>query len=106
MNVTINVVCAPMTLASGIVPGQLSLSITDGSGKPVSDSAGNALAPQKVNGLAATFSNVPDGSYLASAVRLDTNGDPIGTPVNQAFSVSAPGVTTYDAPQSITVTLG
>ena len=105
MNVTLDVITAPIALLAGVAPGQLSLSITDASGKPVNDTNGNTIAAQRVDGTSGTFANVPDGTYLASAVRLDSSGNSIGTAVTQAFAIPAPAPTTYDAPQSIAVTL-
>ena len=120
MNVIVNITTTPTALPAGITAGLLALSITDTTGKPVNDANGQFIATQQVSGATATFANVAPGDYVASAVRLDTNGTPIGTPVTQAFTVAAPATTsgtditgtttapvapTFDAPQSITVTL-
>jgi hypothetical protein len=110
MNVTLNITTTPATLPAGIIAGLLALSITDTAGNPVNDANGEPIAAQQVSGTSATFPNVAPGDYLASAVRLDSNGSPIGTAVTQGFTVAAPadiGTTaaTYDAPQSITVTV-
>jgi hypothetical protein len=120
MNVIINITTTPTALPAGITAGLLALSITDTTGKPVNDANGQSITTQQVSGATATFTNVAPGDYVASAVRLDTNGTPIGTPVTQAFAVAAavttsgaditgtttaPAAPTFDAPQSITVTL-
>ena len=126
MNVILNITTTPTALPAGVIAGLLALSITDPSGQSVVDANGQPIATQQVSGTTATFANVGAGNYLASAVRLDTNGTPIGAPVTQAFTVTAaapaPGTSTapasvsgtaastagptFDAPQSITVTLG
>jgi len=124
MNVILNITTTPIALPAGVTAGLLALSITDPSGQSVVDASGQPIVTQQVTGTSATFANVGDGSYLASAVRLDTNGTPIGAPVTQAFTVAAaapaPGTSTasvsgtaastagptFDAPQSITVTVG
>lgn len=117
MNVILNITTTPTALPTGVIAGLLALSITDTSGKPVTDHNGQVLAPQQVSGNTATFANVSPGDYIASVARLDTNGTPIGTAVTQAFTVPAgtadapaagvtPSVATYDAPQSVTVTIG
>ena len=124
MNVILNITTTPTALPAGVIAGLLALSITDPSGQSVVDASGQPIATQQVSGTTATFANVGAGNYLASAVRLDTNGTPIGAPVTQAFTVAAaapaPGTSTapasgtaastagptFDAPQSITVTVG
>jgi len=104
MNVTITVATAPVALPAGITAGPLSLSITDPTGNAITNAAGTAIVAQTVTDNSAVFADVPPGDYVASAVRLDANGNSIGHPITQAFSVPVPTVT-YDAPQSITVTL-
>lgn len=115
MNVTINITTTAAALPSGVIAGLLALSITDSAGHPINDASGQPLVSQQVSGNTATFANVLAGDYIASAVRLDTNGTPIGSAVTQAFSVPAAtasvqseataNTATYDAPQSITVTV-
>ena len=105
MNVTLNVSTTPVALPAGITAGQLSFSITAPTGKPVNDANGTPIAAQAVPGTQAIFANVAPGDYVASAVRMDTSGNAIGVPNSQAFTVPSPVVQTYDAPQSITVTL-
>jgi hypothetical protein len=105
MNVILNITTSPLALPTGITAGQLSLSITDVAGKPVNDASGNPIPAQVGTDTQATFANVPAGDYLANAVRLDTTGTAIGTAITQSFTVPHPSVATYDAPQSITVTL-
>lgn len=106
-SVTLTVTTTPTALPPGITAGKLTLSITDPNGAPVQDAHQQPLAAQQVDGTTATFADVAPGNYLAQAVRLDANGSPIGTPVTQSFSVAAPAIpaSTFDAPQSITVTL-
>lgn len=119
MNVILNVTTTPVALPIGVVAGLLALSIAGPQGNQVVDTTGQVIAAQQVSGTTATFANVPVGDYVASVVRLDVNGTPIGAPVVQAFSVAAPAsapepeavqapaaVPTYEAPQSITITLG
>ena len=119
MNVILNITTTPTALPAGVIAGLLALSITDPSGQSVNDANGQPVTTQQVSGTTATFANVGPGNYLASAVRLDNNGTPIGAPVTQAFSVaasaaataavpdapSAASASTFDAPQSITVTI-
>lgn len=105
MKVTLNIATTPVALPAGVIAGLLALSITDVAGKPVTDTNGNPIAVQTVTDNQATFDNVVPGDYLASAVRLDTAGNPIGTPLTQAFTVPQPIVSTFDAPHAITVTL-
>lgn len=103
INVTLAVTTTPTALPTGITAGLLALSITDPAGAPVQDASQQPLAAQQVDGTSASFANVAPGNYLARALRLDSNGNPIGNPVTQSFMVPVP--TTFDAPQSITVTL-
>ncbi|GAC1405508.1 MAG: hypothetical protein NVSMB6_00150 [Burkholderiaceae bacterium] len=105
MNVILNITTSPLALPTGITAGQLSLAITDVTGKPVNDASGNSISAYVGTETQATFVNVAAGDYLATAVRLDTNGNAIGTAITQSFTVPHPTVATYDAPQSITVTL-
>jgi hypothetical protein len=115
MNVNINITTTPTALPAGVIAGLLAISITDTAGHPVNDANGQALATQQVSGNSGTFNSVAAGDYIASVVRLDTNGTPLGNAVTQAFSVptSAPAAPTgtstpassYDAPQTITVTV-
>ena len=119
MNVIVNITTAPVTLPAGAIAGLLALSITDPSGKAVVDTNGQAISVQQVAGTTATFLNVGPGDYLASAARLDTNGSVMGVQVSQAFTVPAPveasasaapestaqAAATFEAPQTIIVTL-
>jgi hypothetical protein len=124
MNVILNVTTAPVALPAGVTAGLLALSVTDPSGNTVNDTNGQAIAAQQVSGSTATFANVGAGDYLANASRLDTAGNPIGAVITQAFTVTAPVIapsttnvntgaiatsapvaTTFEAPQTITVTL-
>ena len=104
MNVTITIATAPVALPAGITAGPLNLAITDPAGNAVTNAGGTAIVAQTVTDNSAVFADVPPGDYVASAVRLDANGNSIGHPITQAFSVPVP-TATYDAPQSITVTL-
>ncbi|MEK7888225.1 hypothetical protein AAB992_13990 [Burkholderia contaminans] len=109
MIVIVNVTTVPTAVPSGITPAGVQISITDPAGKPINDSNGVAIDSVKVasSPYNATFGNVPPGSYLAAANAIDTAGAAIGTPVTQPFTVanSEPNASTYDAPQSITVTV-
>jgi uncharacterized protein (DUF2141 family) len=75
--------------------GGISISISNGSAAQVI-----AAAPYQ-----AVFENVAPGSYTASAVAQDVNGNAVGTAItSEAFTVAAP--VSYNIPQSITVTVG
>lgn len=105
MQVIVNVATSPTAVPSGITSAGVHIAITDASGNSVNDSNGVAISPVAVTAgpYAATFQNVPAGSYVAVASAVDATGAVIGTPVSQAFSVADASI--YDAPQSITVTV-
>ncbi|KWO46499.1 hypothetical protein WT98_21920 [Burkholderia territorii] len=106
MIVIVNVTTVPTAVPNGITPAGVQIAITDPAGKPVNDSNGVAIDAVRVDSAPynATFVNVPPGPYLAAASAVDTTGAVIGTPVTQPFSVANP-TSTYDAPQSVTVTV-
>ncbi|CAG9248535.1 hypothetical protein BDI4_220005 [Burkholderia diffusa] len=112
MDVVVNVVTAPTaaTLLAGVQLAGVRVSITDASNNPVYDSNGTPIAPVTLanSPYSASFANVPAGSYIAVAAALDSSGASIGSPVQQAFAVTATpasGPVTYDAPQSVSVSV-
>jgi hypothetical protein len=113
---TIATTTAP--LANGITFAGLNVSLSDTAGNPVNDSNGAVLVPVSLATApyVASFSNVPDGDYVATATAVDTTGAVIGTPITQAFtltttssgpvvSLPTPPVATFDSPVSISVTV-
>lgn len=109
MIVIVNVTTAPTAVPANVTPAGVQISVTDTAGKPVNDSNGVAIDAVKVASAPynATFVNVPAGSYLAAASAVDSTGAVIGTPVTQSFSVAdaVNNAATYDAPQSVAVTV-
>lgn len=93
--VIVSVATTPTAPPSGILAGLLRVALTDASG--------TVAATQDVTGAVATFENVSPGTYTASAVRLDSNGNALGGTITGAAVVPEPA--TYDAPSSLTVTL-
>ncbi|WP_175950367.1 hypothetical protein [Burkholderia sp. BCC0405] len=112
MNVVVNVVTAPTaaTLLAGVQLAGIKVSLTDAANNPVNDSDGTPIAPVTLTSgpYSASFASVPAGSYIAVAAALDSSGAVIGSPVQQAFTVTATpasGPVTYDAPQSVSVSV-
>lgn len=48
--------------------------------------------------------DVPEGSYTASVIALDATGANLGTPATAAFTVAAGAGSSFDQPQTVTVT--
>jgi hypothetical protein len=62
---------------TGLAAGTTRFSITD--------TAGNIVQSQDVNGSSASFSGIPDGTFTASAQLLDTAGANLGDAVTTSF---------------------
>ena len=58
---------------------------------------------QDVEGVEASFPDIPPGAYIAQAVRLDANGDNLSAPIQNSFMVPVPK--DYDAPAIIEIVL-
>jgi len=97
MNVIVQVATTPQALPSGITAGALRFQLVD--------AQGTVTATQDVNEASATFSNVADGTYVATVQRLDANGAGLGGAISQSITVVTPAPATFDAPTSITVTV-
>jgi hypothetical protein len=113
MNVVVTVVTAPtaVTLLAGVQVAGVKISLTDSAGNAINDANNTPIAPATVTSspYTASFASVPAGSYLAVAEALDSTGATLGSAVKQPFSVTNPAggsnSTSYDAPQSVTVSV-
>lgn len=94
--VTLNVATVQAALPTGVTAGAFRFSLTD--------AAGNVVQTQDVNATQAIFAGVADGHYTASVVRVDVNGNVIGTPVTVEFDAANP-VVMYDAPSALSVSV-
>jgi hypothetical protein len=95
--VTISIATVSLELPANIVAGALRVSIID--------AAGTVTHTQDINGIVAEFVGVADGQYSAVAVRLDSNGLPLGSPVTEPFTVAPAVIATYEAPHSMFITV-
>ena len=69
--------------------------------------SGGAVAPQTVTAApySASFSDVPPGTYTASAQAVDASGNALGAAaVSAEFTIAAPDVN-VDVPSTVTVTV-
>jgi hypothetical protein len=93
-------------LAAGVVPGDYKVQLLNNSSQPVGE---QLVSPANIS-QPVTFTEglVPGQAYRASAARLDTAGNVIGTPVYSDY-VAIPdtnsGNTAVDVPVSISLTL-
>ncbi len=95
--VTAVLATSPAVLPAGVLFGQYKYTILAADGLTVVQSMLSTAT-------SVTFaSDVPAGSYTASAVAVDSAGADLGTAVSVAFTV--PAAATFDAPTSVTVTL-
>ena len=94
-NVTIQVTTIPVECPPGVVPGDLKISIVELNLSLVADTLNTAI-----------FNDVPAGQYTAMSARLDQGGVIMGQPISQLFTVPVDAPTTYESPQSMTVTIG
>ena len=84
-DVTYTVTEAPAVLPAGVVDGlMLLMQILDTATPPNVVATANVPYPT----LTYTFTDVADGSYVANVQALDSNGDPLGTAITQAFTVA------------------
>lgn len=97
-DVSITVSTVPAVLPAGIAQGLTRFSILDTSVPPT------VVATQDVAGFSALFTGVTSGAYDAQVQALDTNGNPLGTPVVTPFTVIDLLFEQPVAPLSITVT--
>lgn len=89
-------VLSAQVLLAGVVAGNFRATITDAANKVV--------ATKDSDQPTLTFEGLTPGDYTISALRLDSTGAALSTPVNQAFTVPADQATA-DVPVSITVSL-
>ncbi len=76
--------------------------------KPAGISIGiTGIAPQLIAAApySATFTNVPDGSYTATAQAVDASGNPLGAPFTSATFTVASGTVAVDIPGAISVSV-
>lgn len=96
-NVLVQITTKKVILPTGIVASGLRYNLLDASG---------AVAfTLDSNESQVTFTSVGPGDYTASVARIDTAGEVIGDSIAQAFNIPTP-VEYYDAPDTITVSLG
>lgn len=93
--VTVSIVTVAVDLPSGVVAGALRVNLHD--------TAGAVLQTVDIDSGDAVFSNVNDGSYTVTAVRLDSANGNLGNKVSQAFDVGPAVPLTYQAPSGLTV---
>jgi hypothetical protein len=100
-NVTFTVTTVPAVLPAGIADGQMLLmQILDTATPPNVVATANVPSPTLTN----TFTGIADGSYSANVQALDSNGNPLGVAVTQAFTVADLLFNQPVGPISITVT--
>lgn len=94
--VTVTVVTTPVSLPTGITAGVLRVElIHDGVAVHSADAVDNV----------ATFTDVNEGFYTATAVRLDADGNELSGVVSTDFDVTGTTSETYDAPASLSVSV-
>lgn len=95
------IVFAATALPEGVVAGNLEVTLysTLSPELPVQP-------PANPTGDTVTFDNVPAGDYYAVTRRLDSNGNVLGSPVTSNTITVPADAATYDAPASITLSLG
>jgi hypothetical protein len=99
-NVVVVVGVVAQTFPAGTTQGNILVSLT-----PDTGNTNPAQTPQTLpDAGTVTFANVPPGAWVASAVREDAGGNPIGTAITSKVDVPAPTVS-INVPQTITVTL-
>jgi hypothetical protein len=97
--VTLAIATVTTPLPAGITAGLINVTLTAASG--------TVLGTQVVadtNGITATFTAVPDGTYTASAQLVDSTGAALGAAVTAPVTVTTVA-TTFEAPSGITVTV-
>jgi hypothetical protein len=84
-------------LPAGIALGGINVTLTDGASFTQTVAA-------DLTALTASFTNVPPGTYTATALAVDTTGVAIGsaTPPSNAITVAA---LTFPSPQTVTLSL-
>jgi hypothetical protein len=95
-SIVASLVLASQALAAGIAAGAFRITLID--------AGGTEVAKQDTDEPTVTFESIPAGDYTISALRLDTAGNPISTPVSASVSVPA-DLAQVDVPVSITVSL-
>lgn len=90
VTVVVNVKTKDVQMPAGTEQGQFVFSVT---GQP----------DQTVDARTATFTDVPEGDYVASVQALDKNGGKIGNSASVSFTVSAPATVTLQAADVVTV---
>jgi hypothetical protein len=100
-DVTYTVTVTAAVLPEGIADGQtLLMQIQDTSTPPNIIATANVPSPT----LTYTFTGIDNGSYVAYVCALDSNGNPLGTPITQAFTVADLLFNQPVGPLAITVT--
>jgi hypothetical protein len=69
-------------------------------------SVGDSVPTQAVNAKTATFAQLAPGDYTATAQSLDDTGAAFGPVMSAQFTVPVDGADQWDAPASLTVTIG
>lgn len=100
LNVSITTV--KQALAAGVIAGAFRFSLLAAQADPAAPAA-PAIAIQDEAAPAATFTGVLPGDYVITAVRVDSNGNPISALVSAAVTVPVPAE--FDAPATISVAL-
>jgi hypothetical protein len=97
-SVFVQVVSKDQLFPAGTVSGKLRISLIGGPPTPI--------PVQDVDGLSATFLNVPAGEYIAHAQRLDAAGVALGADaISAAFTVGGTGEVTVQVPDTVTATV-
>jgi len=103
-NIVANISFAPVGLPDGVTAGALRVSIAKADGSIAVDAQGAAVSSIVADAAPYVFPPLPSGQYVVTVQRLDSAGNPLGSPcVSAPQDVVQP---TYDAPVAVTVTLG
>mgnify|MGYP002716235558 CR=1 FL=1 len=94
--VTVTILTTPTELPAGITAGVMRVALLrDGVEIDSTDATDNT----------ATFTDVAEGFYTATAVRLDDAGNELSGVVSTDFDVTGTTSETYDAPASLSVSV-
>jgi len=102
--VNVAVTFKPTDLPDGVTAGSLKVTIEKEDASPAVDSKGIPIPAIVADAGPYVFADVPSGSYIVTVQRLDSAGANLGLAVSSvATAVVQP---TFDAPATVTVTVG
>ena len=88
MNVVVQIAVVAQQFPGGTTTGNILVTLAPDTGNTAA-----AQTPQTLTDAGSvTFANVPAGNWVATAVREDASGNPLGTPVTAKVDVVVPPV--------------